>query len=120
METEYLKHSVGDMLAKGIAQVIEQQPQDPIEYLGLWLLHQIQLREVQMKRSDKNQQYEQEKKQFLNQDSKQKEQAAITINTNIRAYLQRKEESSKKQLEEEAALQRAEEELRQSMYIVSA
>lgn len=38
MESDYVRESVGAALALGLAQVALVRPQDPIEYLGLWLL----------------------------------------------------------------------------------
>ena len=38
MESDYVKETVGEALALGLAQVALVRPQDPIEYLGLWLL----------------------------------------------------------------------------------
>lgn len=37
-DTAYLKETVGEALARGCAAAISAQPNDPVEYLGLWLL----------------------------------------------------------------------------------
>lgn len=50
-DSDYLKRTVGNLLAKGLAQTMEQQPNDPVEYLALYLLHQEQLEQVQERRT---------------------------------------------------------------------
>ena len=37
-DTSYLKDTVGEALARGCAAAIQSQPNDPVEFLGLWLL----------------------------------------------------------------------------------
>lgn len=41
-ESPYLKDEVGPILAKGLAATAIARPNDPVEYLALWLLHQQQ------------------------------------------------------------------------------
>ena len=38
MESEYVRKTVGDALAKGLAEVALQRPNDSVEFLALWLL----------------------------------------------------------------------------------
>lgn len=42
MDADYLKENVGVPLAKGIAACVLQQPQDPVEFLALWLKQYVQ------------------------------------------------------------------------------
>ena len=45
-ECDYLKEELGGTVAKGLAATAIARPQDPIEYLGFWLLHQLQKKEA--------------------------------------------------------------------------
>ena len=45
MDSQYLKETVGDALIESLSSVLEKQPTDPIEYLGLMLLQYIQNKE---------------------------------------------------------------------------
>jgi hypothetical protein len=48
MESEYVQQAVGAALALGLAETALRQPNDPIEYLGLWLLkHKENIQEIQ-------------------------------------------------------------------------
>jgi hypothetical protein len=35
---KFLQELVGDALARGVASTISSQPNDPVDYLGQWLL----------------------------------------------------------------------------------
>jgi hypothetical protein len=37
-DTKYLQELVGDALARGVAECVASQPNDPVDYLGQWLL----------------------------------------------------------------------------------
>ena len=42
MDAEYLKETVGIALAQGIAETSISKPDDPIEFLGLWLIKYVE------------------------------------------------------------------------------
>ena len=45
MDSQYLKETVGDALIESLSSVLDKQPTDPIEYLGLMLLQYIRNKE---------------------------------------------------------------------------
>jgi Skp family chaperone for outer membrane proteins len=116
MDTAYLKKAVGDQLAKGIAHVCEVLPSDPVEYLALWLLHEIQQEEVKARRQIESDELERlrkevEKEQLIKQDA-----AAKVIQSEMKNFLQKREEQKRKQQEEEEQLRIQEEELRRRKF----
>lgn len=40
-DSDFLKATVGDALAKGVAATVEAQPDDPVEYLARYLLRYV-------------------------------------------------------------------------------
>lgn len=47
-DTQYLKRTVGEALAKGMAQVLTHQPADPVAALGSFLVHYADFAEMQV------------------------------------------------------------------------
>ena len=45
MDTEYLKATVGDVLAVGLAEIAVVKPTDPVEYLSRWLANHKKIQE---------------------------------------------------------------------------
>eukprot|EP00193_Tetraselmis_chui_P011158 CAMPEP_0177792642 /NCGR_PEP_ID=MMETSP0491_2-20121128/24637_1 /TAXON_ID=63592 /ORGANISM="Tetraselmis chuii, Strain PLY429" /LENGTH=560 /DNA_ID=CAMNT_0019315077 /DNA_START=19 /DNA_END=1698 /DNA_ORIENTATION=+ len=45
----YLKETVGEALARGCAATVTAEPNDPVEYLGRWLLRYVQNAEIEGK-----------------------------------------------------------------------
>jgi hypothetical protein len=41
LDANYLKDTVGDILAEALANVAIQQPADPVEFVGLYLLNHV-------------------------------------------------------------------------------
>jgi len=44
-DSAYLREEVGSVLAEGIAKTVAARPEDPVEYLGLWLRHHLEEKE---------------------------------------------------------------------------
>jgi hypothetical protein len=48
MDTDYLKSSVGDALTQGLAAVAVKQPNDPVEFLGNFLVAYVDTKQKEM------------------------------------------------------------------------
>ena len=49
MDSEYLKKHVGDALTRGLTEIVQTRPSDPIEYLALWLQKYVSNRDYETK-----------------------------------------------------------------------
>jgi hypothetical protein len=48
-DADYLKDTVGSVLAKGIADTLAAAPADPVQYLGQWIHRQVSNEKVREK-----------------------------------------------------------------------
>lgn len=92
MYSQYLQETVAPILAKGIAECIDVQPHDPIEYLGLWMLHQQQLESLREKRRKRLEEADMAVDEWMQTKGKLLEKAVDRIQSVIRDYVKRKRE----------------------------
>jgi hypothetical protein len=112
MDADYLKRTVGDILVEGIAAVVEAQPSDPVDYLGKWLLHQLELQEVKKQRELQAAKLKEEADKILSNEQKHIEAAAQSITKEYKKFAKRKKEKEEKLRKEMEEKKRKEEEER--------
>jgi hypothetical protein len=101
-ESAYLKDDLGPVLAKGLAAVAVARPTDPVEYLGLWLLHYLQQKERRIQEVEAARQLEGEREAWAKGRAAREKSATAIIQREWKAHVRAGQEAIRK----EAALRK--------------
>lgn len=104
IESKYLASTVGPALVRGLAEIAERRPNDPIEYLANYLYKEAENRRIRREREDEVKQIEIERVE-----AEEKRRRQIELKNEIRT-LRENEEHQRQLLEEEERRVREEEE----------
>lgn len=96
-ESPYLKDELGPVLAKGLAAVAVARPQDPIEYLGLWLLHYLQKKEQKTAEIERAKVLEAEREAWASARAVREKQATSIIQREWRSHVSAVNEAQRKE-----------------------
>eukprot|EP01062_Namystynia_karyoxenos_P028184 TRINITY_DN21401_c0_g1_i1.p1 TRINITY_DN21401_c0_g1~~TRINITY_DN21401_c0_g1_i1.p1 ORF type:complete len:413 (+),score=179.37 TRINITY_DN21401_c0_g1_i1:83-1240(+) len=77
-DTAFLKEELGPVLARGLAETVCAAPEDPVEYLGLWLQHFLQEKEYAAKERALEEELQKQRAEW-NRSRQTKEKAACQV-----------------------------------------
>lgn len=98
-EAAYLKDELGPVLAKGLAAVAVAKPQDPVEYLGLWLLHHLQKKEAKAAELERAKVLEAEREEWASARAVREKQATAVIQREWRSHVSALSEAQRREAE---------------------
>ncbi|CAF3371199.1 unnamed protein product [Rotaria sp. Silwood1] len=104
IETKYLISTVGPVLSRGLAEIVERRPNDPIEYLATFLYEQVDAARAQKQKNTDAKQLEIEKQQ-----AEEDKQRRSQLKNEIRALRQHEDNERKQRQAEEKSRRNAEE-----------
>jgi len=87
IESAYLKEAVGPVLSKGLAAVAMAQPQDPVEYLALFMLHHMQKAELVKQQAQAARVLEAQREEWAVTRSRREHEASEVIQRQWKSHL---------------------------------
>ena len=96
-ESAYLKDDLGPVLAKGLAAVTISRPADPVEFLGLWLLHYLQQKERKAAELEAARQLEAERENWSKGRAAREKAATAIIQREWKAHLHAAQDAQRKE-----------------------